>query len=50
MNKQINALDKEIDFYCKQNNRYDEIMFNLGVQMGRLLEKTTSAHIDLMHS
>lgn len=39
MNKQIKALDKEIDLYCKQNNRYDEIMFNLGVQMGRLLEK-----------
>lgn len=39
MNARLKELDQKIEDYCFSKSRYDEGMFNLGVEMGRLLER-----------
>ncbi len=39
MNKEIDDICKRLEEYCKKHFRYDEELFNLGIELGRLLEK-----------
>lgn len=39
MNVEIEAIEKQIEEHFKVTHRYDEKLYNLGVEMGRLLEK-----------
>lgn len=39
MNVEIEAIEKKLEQHFKATQRYDEKLFNLGVEMGRLLEK-----------
>jgi hypothetical protein len=39
MNEELKRIDDLIDEHCKSVNRWDENLFNLGVELGRLLEK-----------
>ena len=39
MNKQIEDLEQRIEKHCQSIMRYDETLFNLGVELGRLLKE-----------
>jgi len=39
MNAGLRELDQKIEDYCINTSRYDETMYNMGVEMGRLLER-----------
>ena len=39
MNKEIENIEKDVEKHCKKTLQFDEHLFNLGVQLGRTLEK-----------
>lgn len=39
MNKEIDAIANRLKNYCDNKHRYDEELFNLGVELGRQLER-----------
>jgi hypothetical protein len=43
MKDKLAELDQKIEGHCVNTSRYDETMYNLGVEMGRLLERESIA-------